>query len=363
MDLKLYQGRKIIVEKTDAPSRFLTIAITLFSIVLGLICGLLFLFALGFDALHVYQKMFSSAFLNLYGFSETIVKTIPLLLCGLAVGFAGRIGLWNIGAEGQFYMGAFAATGIALYVMPDAPSYLVIPAMIAAGMAAGALWGLLGIVPLVFWRVNEIITTLMLNYIAILWVDYLIYGPWRNPQHGFPLSLGFGSNARLPSFGDTRVHLGLVLAVIAVIVIHLILNKTKWGFEIKVIGGNKRSAEYSGIPIVRNLVYVMLLGAAFAGLAGMTEVSGICFRLQPNLSPGYGYSGIVVAWLAKLNPFGIAFMSLLFAGLLVGGYSMQAEGVPIGIVNVLQATILFFVLAGELFTRYRISLDKKDFSG
>jgi len=357
MVFSILNFRNVKIEKTDASSNLTSIIITIISIALGLTSGLIFLSALGYDALDVYHGMFSNAFLNVYGFSETLVKAIPLLLCGLAVGFAGQIGLWNIGAEGQFYIGAFAATGIAVYILPDAPSYIVISTMLVVSIAAGAMWGLIGILPKVYWGVNEIITTLMLNYVAILWVDYLVYGPWRNPNHGFPLSLGFGENARLPTLGDTRIHMGLLFAIFSVFLIHLILTKTKWGFEMRVIGGNKKSAEYSGMSINRNYILVMLLGASIAGLAGMSEVAGIVYRLQPNLSPGYGYSGIVVAWLSKLNPFGMVFMSLLFAGLLVGGFSMQAKGVPIGIVNLLQATILFFVLSGEILTRYRLHFE------
>ena len=288
------------------------------------------------------------------------MKTIPLLLCGLAVGFAGRIGLWNIGAEGQFYMGAFAATGVALYLLPDAPAVIVQPAMALAGMMAGALWGLLAILPLVAWRVSEVITSLMLNYVGILWVDYLIFGPWRKPGHGFPLSKLFGENACLPTLGITRVHLGVLLALAAVAVVAVILRNTRWGFQIQVIGSNTRAAEYAGIPINRNLILVMMFGASFAGLAGMLEVAGICHRLQPGISPGYGYSGIIVAWLGRLNPLGITVMSLFLSGLLVGGFMMQVEGLPAGIVYMLQATILFFVLSGEFFGRYTIRLAPRD---
>jgi general nucleoside transport system permease protein len=344
------------IEKTSVASPISRVFLTLLSILLALLTGLLFLRILKFDGLKVYQEMFRGAFFTQYGFAETIVKTIPLILCGLAVGFAGKIGLWNIGAEGQFYMGTFAATGVGLFLLPHSPAYITIPAMTLAGMLAGALWGLIGVVPLVLWRVNEVITTLMLNYIGMLWVDYLIYGPWRNPKHGFPLSVPFGPNAKLPVWGATRIHLGLLFAVLAVIFVVVILRNTRWGFEIKVIGGNPSAAGYAGIPIARNLILVMMLSASFAGIAGMAEVCGICHRLQPGISPGYGYSGIIVAWLARQNPVGIAVMSLFLGGLLVGGFMMQAEGLPAGIVYMLQATILFFVLASEFFTRYRLRI-------
>jgi simple sugar transport system permease protein len=329
---------------------------TLVSIAAALLTGLVFLEALDFDSLSVYRDMFTGAFFTGYGISETIVKAIPLMLCGLAVGFAAQIGLWNIGAEGQLYMGTFAATGTALYLLPDAPALVTIPAMLIAAILAGALWGLIGVLPLALWRVNEVITTLMLNYIAILWVDYLIYGPWRNPKHGFPLSVQFSEGASLPTLGTSRIHLGLIFALAAAGLVMVLLRNTKWGYEIKAVGGNRRAAEYAGIPISRNLLLVMAISASFAGIAGMAEVSGICHRLQPGISPGYGYSGIIIAWLARLHPIGIASMSFFFGGLLVGGYEMQAEGLPAGIVYMIQATILFFVLASEFFSRYRIRI-------
>jgi ABC-type uncharacterized transport system permease subunit len=346
------------LERISAVAPTARALLTLCSVVLALLTGLLFLKILKFDGMRVYYEMFKGAFFTQYGIAETVVKTIPLILCGMAVGFAGKIGLWNIGAEGQFYMGTFAATGVGLFLLPHSPGFVTIPAMVLAGMLGGALWGLLGVIPLVLWRVNEVITTLMLNYIGILWVDYLIYGPWRNPKHGFPLSVSFGPNAQLPVLGTTRIHLGLLFALAAVILVAMILSNTRWGFEIKVIGGNPQAAEYAGIPMGRNLVLVMMLGASFAGIAGMAEVSGICHRLQPGISPGYGYSGIIVAWLARGNPLGICFMSFFLGGLLVGGFMMQAEGLPAGIVYMLQASILFFVLGSEFFTRYRLRLTR-----
>lgn len=347
---------RIKLERITGPSTGVRILLTLVSIAAALLTDLAFLEILHFESLVVYREMFVGAFFTDYGIVETLVKAIPLVLCGLAVGFAARIGLWNIGAEGQLYMGTFAATGVALFLLPDAQAWITIPVMLLAAMAAGALWGLIGVLPLALWRVNEVITTLMLNYIAMLWVDYLIYGPWRNPKHGFPLSVAFGENARLPVLGSSRVHLGLLFALAAVLFVTIVLRNTKWGYQIKVIGGNRNAAEYAGIPIKRNLLLVMMVSASFAGIAGMAEVSGICHRLQPGISPGYGYSGIIVAWLSRLNPIAITIMSVFFGGLLVGGFMMQAEGLPAGIVYMLQATILFFVLASDFFTKYRIRL-------
>jgi ABC-type uncharacterized transport system permease subunit len=300
--------------------------------------------------------MFKGAFGSAYGLSETVVKAIPLLLAGLGVAIAFKMLLWNIGAEGQLYMGAFAASYIALF-HPDLPSYIMLPAMLVAGMLAGGLWALLTALPRALLGVNEVIISLMLNYVAILWVDYLVYGPWKDPQgFNFPLTAPFPESAILPVLGESRIHLGLVFGLIAAALLFLLLNRTRWGYEIRVIGESARAARYAGMNIVRNIMLVMFLSGALAGLAGFCEVAGITHRLQHGISPGYGYTAIIIAWLAKLHPGAVVLVSFLFGGLLVGGYTIQTMGLPAATVSMLQGAILFFLLGGEILNRYRIRL-------
>jgi simple sugar transport system permease protein len=264
--------------------------------------------------------------------------------------------LWNIGAEGQLHLGAIAATGTALYLLPAAPAFVIVPAMVLAGGIGGALWALIPGALKAFFKVNEIITSLMLNYVAILFSEYLVYGPWKNPQgFGFPGTAPLPDAAWLPHVAPTRVHLGLLFGLVAAALLFVVLRRTWWGYEIRVIGENERAARYAGMNIVRNILLVMALSGALAGIAGMSEVAGIAHQLQRNLSPGYGYTAIIVAWLAKLNPWAIVLVSFLFAGLLVGGDQLQISmGLPAAIAPMLQGTILFFLLGGEVLARYRI---------
>lgn len=349
-------GGFLVVEKRLVPSSMMIVTVPIISVLLALVFGAVFLAVTGQDPFKIYALMLKGAFGSSYGISETIVKAIPIALCGLGIALAFRMQLWNIGAEGQLFMGAFGASWVALS-FPGLPVYLALPAMIMAGMLAGGLWALLPAIPRAYLGVNEIITTLMLNYVAILWVDYLVYGPWKDPKgFNFPLTAPFSPSFMLPSLGDTRLHGGLIMAIVIAIILYLIFSRFKWGFEIKVIGQSASAARYAGMNIKGNILLVMLFSGAICGLAGMSEVSGITGRLQHGLSPGYGYTAIIVAWLSKLNPFAILLVSVLFGALQVGGYIVQTAGVPAAVAAMLQGAILFFVLGGEIFTGYSFKL-------
>lgn len=346
----------IKLEKRLKPSAAFQYANPLLSVLLALLLCAVFLLLTGRDPVEVYSAMFGGAFGSAYGLSETAVKAIPLALCALGIALAFRMQLWNIGAEGQFYMGAFAASWLPL-TFPDLPSAVMLPSMIILGMAAGAVWGFIPGFLRAKWRVNEIITSLMLNYIGILWVSYLVYGPWKDPQGmNFPLTAQFPDAAMLPTLAGSRIHIGALLVVVLVILFAIIFKNSRWGYEIKVIGASEQAARYAGMDIKKNIYLVMLLSGAICGLAGMTEVSGIVGRLQPGLSPGYGYTAIIIAWLAKLNPFAIVIVSILFGALQVGGYLVQTLGVPATVAAMLQGAVLFFVVGGEVFTTYRLKV-------
>ena len=344
------------LEKRASSSPVCNIVIPLISIVLALVVGAVFLSAAGHNPLIAYLEMFNGGFGSLYGLSETVVKAIPLILCALGISLAFRMQLWNIGAEGQLYMGAFGATWVAL-TYPDAPAIIVIPAIFLAGIICGGIWGLLPAIPRAYLGVNEIITTLMLNYVAILWVDYLVYGPWKDPAGlNFPLTAEFSAAAALPTMFGTRIHAGLIVAFLLAVLIHFGIKYSRFGYEIRVIGESPAAARYAGMSISKNILLVMLTSGAVCGLAGAVEVSGLMHRLQPGFSPGYGYTAIIVAWLAKLHPAAIIFVAVLFGGLQAGGFSLQSSGIPAAMVAMLQGLILFFVLGGEIFTRYQLKL-------
>jgi simple sugar transport system permease protein len=357
------------LERRMEPSRTANILVPILSIVLALVAGGVLLLIVGVNPLETYKAMVQGAFGSAYAISETLVRATPLMLTGLAVSIAFRMLFWNIGAEGQLAMGAFAASGVAIFLpraVPGISAWVLLPLMLVAGFIGGALWGLIPAALKAFLSVNEIITSLMLNYVAILWIQYLYYGPWKDPLgFGFPGTAPFVETAWLPRLKDTewlpqlfntgRLHWGLVLAIVAAILVWLILDRTRWGYEIKIIGENPRAARYAGISIARNILLVMIISGGLAGLAGFVQVAGISHRLQQGIVVGDGYTAIIIAWLARLNPFGVLIVAVLMAGLFVGGDQIQITmGLPAAVALVLQGAILFFVLGGNFFTQYRI---------
>lgn len=324
------------------------------SVLLALLLCAGFIAVNGMNPWTVYAKMWNGAFGTSYGITETLVKAIPLLLCGLGIAVAYRISVWNIGAEGQLTAGAIAATAVTVY-FPDLPAIWSILLMLVLGIAAGAFWGLLTAIPRTYFGVNELITSLMLNYVALLALDYVVIGPWKDPK-GFnmPGSPMFAASQSLPTLGGTRLHIGLLFALAAVLIYYLMIRFTRWGYELRMIGANPVAARYNGIPITRHILLVMLISGGLAGLAGMAEVSGVSHKLMQGFSPGYGYTAIIVAWLAKLNPLGLIVSAVLFGGLIVGGYSVQTIGLPSSVSEMLQGAILFFLIAGDMIARFRV---------
>jgi len=350
-------ARRWKLERVSRPSVLAQVLVPVMSIVAALLVGSVIIWLSGEHPVTVYRTMFKGAFGSGFQRSETIVKMIPLLLTGLGVSVAFRMQLWNIGGEGQFYLGAVFATWVALYGLPDAGKWVVIPAMMAAGMLGGALWGAIPGLLRGYAGVNETITSLMLNYIAIQFAEWLVHGRWKNPLgFGFPGTKVFGPNTYLPTWGTTRVHLGLAFGIVAAVLLFIVFQRTRWGYELAVAGSSERVARYAGMATARNMVIVMIVSGALCGLAGMAELTGISHSLQRELSPGYGYTAIIVAWLGRLNPFGIMLVSFLLAALLVGGDQIQLSlGLPSAVASMLQGIILFFLLGGDLLTRYRIA--------
>jgi len=349
----------IVFEKRLTRSRWAAVLVPICSVILALGVGALILIIFGINPLRAYQVMLQGSLGSGYALSETFVKAIPLMLTGLGISIAFRMLFWNIGAEGQLAMGGIAAAYVALFLSDRLPPLLVIPTMFVLAALAGALWGLIPAVLKAAIGVNEILTTLMMNYIAILLVEYLYLGPWRDPEgYGFPGSAPFPEVAWLPRLTG-RVHAGLIIAILAAALLWFILARTRWGYEIRVIGENARAARYTGISIGRNVVLVMLLSGGLAGLAGMAEVAGLTRRLY-GLTVGYGYTAIIVAWLANLNPWGVLLVAFLMGALLVGGDQIQiAMQTPAAVALALQGAILFFVLGGSIFVNYRVRVIRR----
>jgi general nucleoside transport system permease protein len=340
-------------------------ALSIGAVVVALLMGAVFIKLAGGDPWKAYVHIAQASLGSVGVFSDTIVKAIPLMLVGLACSIAFRMRLWNIGAEGQFFLGAWGASLVVLLpVLPkDAPQWLFIVVMMLSGMFFGALWGVIPGILKAKFNVNEIITTLMMNYIAISWNNYFIYAVWS--EGGFQMSRMFQKNAWLPRLADfskaiptfrgLTTHFGLVLALIAAVVIWFVLYKSQWGYEIRLIGDNPNAARYAGISIGKNIVLVMIVSGALAGLAGMSEITGVVHRLQGAISPGYGFTGIIIAWLAKLNPIAVVLVSILFGALLLAGRELQPSGIP----TMIQGAIMVCLIASDFFTRYQIRLVRR----
>jgi len=346
---------------TEVP-RWFPAAVSVGAIVVALLLGAVVIAFAGGDPWRSYAHIARASFGSLGVFSDTLVKATPLILVGLACSVAFRMKLWNIGAEGQFFLGAFGASAVVLApLLPaETPRWIFIPVMMIAGILAGALWGFIPGILKAKLNVNEIITTLMMNYIAVAWNNYFIFAIWT--EGGFQMSPVFPKNAWLPRLADyaiqvpifrgLTVHLGLIMALLAAVLVWFILYRSRWGYEIRLIGDNPRAAKYAGLNITRNMVLVMMLSGGLAGLAGMSEITGVVHRLQGAISPGYGFTGIIIAWLAKLNPFAVILVSILFGGLILAGREIQPSGIP----RMIQGIILVCLIASDFLIRYRVRI-------
>ena len=368
----------------DVP-RWYPFVTTLGAIVIAFVVSGIILKLIGGQPLVVGKYFFTATFGSWAVFSDTLVKATPLILVGLACAIAFKMKLWNIGAEGQFYAGAFAASLVVLIPIlpPDAPKWLTLGLMAVFGMIGGAIWGFIPGYLKAKFEINEIITTLMLNYVAILWNNFWIFNTWSDA--GFQMTPTFPKSAWLPrltdyaraykhfmetgnpaitgflkSIGLERIsgmtlHLGVVFGLIMVVVVWWILERSRWGYEIKLIGDNPNAARYAGLNITRNIILVLVVSGALAGLAGMSEITGVVHRLQERISPGYGFTGIIIAWLAKLNPFAIVPVAILFGALILAGRELQ----PAGLALMLQGFILFTIISSDVLLRYKIRLVRR----
>lgn len=315
-------------------------------IALAMLIFALVLLIAGRDPIEAYKDIFTNTLGSRYGFSEVLVKFIPLALAGISVAVPSKVGLINVGSEGQIYMGAWLATWAAL-TFTHLSAWILLPFMVLCGFIGGGIWAAIpGFLKAKGW-VNETISSLLMNYIATLFVSLFIFGPWKEPlSSNFPQSPEFVAAARLPQFFGTRVHLGLVFALVAIPLFWFFLNKTRWGLEMRSIGGNPEAARRNGVPILKYMVIIMLIGGGIAGIAGMGEVSAINGRLRPTISTGFGFTGFLISWLANGNPWGILVMSFVLAVFSSGGDILQiTQELPYSVVNILTSLILFMVLA------------------
>ena len=344
------------LEPRDGASAAMLLATPVIAVALTLVSGVVLFAALGFDPGRSLHTFFIKPIASLYGLTELAVKATPLAIIGVGLAMGFRANVWNIGAEGQFTLGAVCGGGVAL-AFHGSDSVFVLPAMVLAGMLGGLAWGAIPAWLRVRYNANEILTSLMLTYVAVLFLGFLVHGPWRDPEGlNFPESRMFEDVSLLPIIIEgTRLNIGAPAALLIVLAGWVLISRSFIGFQIKVVGQSPAAASYAGFSQRRLIWTTLLLSGGLAGLAGIFEVSGPIGQLQPSVSPGYGFTAIIVAFLGRLHPVGVLFAALLVALSYIGGELAQIElKLPLAVTGVFQGMLLFFLLASDVLVRYRV---------
>lgn len=346
-----------VVKRAERSPRQVTLLRTQ-ALILSLVAGGLFILTIGYNPFEIYATILSGAFRSKMAIQGTMKYMIPLLIASLGVTLAFKMKFWNIGAEGQIIVGAICASYFALYHSAW-NHWVLILVMVAAGILGGGLWGLIPAIFKVKYNTNETLFTLMLNYIALHMVNYLRDGPWKDPgSQGFPKIARFNANASLDKV--LGVQFGWVIMLVLAAVLYVYLRYTKQGYEISVVGESPETARYAGMNVRKIILRTMFLSGGIAGLGGMVQATGSDITLTTAVAGGVGFTAIIVAWLAQLNPVSITIVSFLFSVLEKGSSVVQSNyGLSTACAAVLQGIILFFVLGCEFFIRYRFVTRKK----
>lgn len=345
-----------IIKREDVDKKE-TIFIKVISVVLALVLAGIFLAAIGYDPLRIFSGMVKGAFGSPNKVRQTIIYAIPLVITAIGIAVAFKMQFWNIGGDGQIFMGAFGATLVALN-LSNLPKVILLILMAIAAMGFGGTWAAIAAILKTRFNTNETIITLMLNYIALKFITYLQYDLLRDKSAmGFPKIPNFPKNAQLPKLFN--VNIGWIIAILLVTIFYIIMKHSKMGYEITVLGESENTARYAGINIKKTVVKAVLISGALCGLTGFIQASAVSGTLSIEVTGGVGYTAIIVAWLSNLNSLVIAVVAILFAALTEGGsYIQTAYGIPNAVAQVIQALILFSVLGSEFFTKYKIAFNK-----
>jgi ABC-type uncharacterized transport system permease subunit len=330
----------------------------------ALLIGALFIAAAGISPFLAYSELLRGAFGSLSGFGVTMQKTAPLLFAGLGVAFAFRCGLFNIGGEGQIYMGALWGGWLAL-TFTDLPAPILLPAVLILSFIGGGIWGAIPGFLRAKWNMSEIITTILMNYVGFWFVSFLLHGPLQESRGYYPQSEVLPEASWLPIIWPaSRVNLGIILALLAAAAVYVVMWRTTIGYQIRAVGSNPEAANYSGIPVVRSMVLAMFISGGLMGLAGAVEILGVQHRLSDFFSPGYGFDGIAVALLGYTHPVGVTLAAIFFGGLRAGFNAVQrTEGLPLALAQVVQGLTLVLVVASVVLPRLRSKLRRKEAVG
>lgn len=349
----------LVLEKRAERSTSIAIASPLIAIALTLVTMSILFAVLGKNPISALNIYFIEPLTDPYTLGEIVVKATPLVMIAIGLSLCYLANVWNIGAEGQFMMGAVCGSWLAVVTNGTDVGPWVLPAMLILGTLGGALYALIPAICKVRFGANEILTSLMLVYVADLIMDYLVRGPWRDPKGmNFPTTASFDPVATVPTlFDGSRVHAGTIVALLVVIAAAVMLRRTIKGFEIRVVGAAPRAARFAGFSSDRLVLFTFAVSGALAGLAGIIEVAGPVGVLQPGISPGYGFTAIIVAFLGRLNPVGILIAGLFLALTFIGGEGAQISmKIPLDLTKVVQGILLFYVLACDSMILYRIRL-------
>jgi general nucleoside transport system permease protein len=350
---------QLVLERRTEQARAIAIISPLIAIGLTIVTMTVLFAIIGKNplaALHVY---FIEPVTDSYSLQEIAVKASPLVMIGAGLCFCYLANVWNIGAEGQFLIGAVCGSWLAVETQGTGAGPWVMPAMLVLGMLGGALYALIPALARVRFGASEILTSLMLVYVADLLMDYLVRGPWRDPKgFNFPTTAEFDPVATMPTLLEgSRLHAGCLISLVVVAVAAFLLGRTIMGFEIKLVGSASKAARFAGFSASRLTIATLVISGALAGLAGIIEVAGPVGHLQPNISPGYGFTAIIVAFLGRLNPIGIVVAGLFLALTFIGGEQAQiAMKIPLDLTKVFQGILLFYVLACDSLILHRIRL-------
>lgn len=344
------------LEKRPQPSRLMLYVTPVAALAVTAVVGIVLFGLFGFDGLAAAREIFITPIVNPLKWADLGIKAAPLILIGVGLSIAYRANVWNIGAEGQFVMGGVFATGIALATHGTSGPW-ILPLMALAGIFGGMVYASIPALLRTGLRVNEILTSLMLTYASYQLIYWLVNGPWKDPMGmGFPQTRRFTSSAILPTlFQGTHAHWGIIIALVVALVAWLVMSRSVFGYQIKVVGAAPHAAAYGGFSENRTIWLAMLISGGLAGLAGMVEVSGSFQRLVPGFPVGYGFTAIIVAFLGRLHPVGVILAGFVLAVTFVGGDTAQsAIRLPSAVVGIFQALMLFFLLASDILVRYRI---------
>ena len=343
-------------EQRPETSRTMVYASPLIAVALSILTAMMMFGMLGVNPVEAIVTFFIEPISTLDGLAELCVKATPLILIGVGLSFGFQADVWNIGAEGQLIIGALAGGGLGL-AFYDQTSVFLLPAMLICGIAGGMAWAAIPAWLKTRFNANEILTSLMLTYVGLLVLSYLVHGPWKDPDgQNFPESRLFHDSALLPILIDeTRLNVGWLLAILVVALGWILITRHIIGFQIKVIGRAPRAAKFAGYGNKRLVWLTLLISGGCAGLAGIVELSGAIGQIVPSMSPGYGFTAIIVAFLGRLHPVGVFFAGLLMALTYLGGDSAQINmNLPNAVTGVFQGMLLFFLLACDVLIKYRL---------